>query len=225
VTVDFVHPADDLSGYRLVVVPSLYLIDPESAANLRQYVASGGALLVSYFSGIVDENDAVYSGPAPGALRDVLGVEIHEFLPLHENEIVRLSDGSIGRTWADDLHLVSAKTSVSYESGPAAGGPAITRNDYETGVAWYISTRLDVEDLTTLITGILAERSIEIATMKPGLEVVTRVGADARYTFLINHSETESTFPLTGSDLLTGESFDREIAVPPGTVRVIRHNR
>lgn len=225
VTVDFVHPAHDLSAYRLVVVPSLYLIDPASAANLRQYVASGGALLVSYFSGIVDENDVVYSGPAPGALRDVLGVEIHEFLPLRENETVRLSDGSIGRSWADDLHLVSAKTSVSYESGPAAGGPATTRNDYETGVAWYISTRLDVEGLTTLITGILAERSIKIATMKPGLEVVTRVGADARYTFLINHSETESTFQLTGSDLLTGEYFDGEIAVPPGKVRVIRHSR
>ena len=64
VTVDFVHPSHELGGYRLVVVPSLYLISPESVANLRQYVANGGALLVSYFSGVVDQNDAVYPGAA-----------------------------------------------------------------------------------------------------------------------------------------------------------------
>ena len=224
VTVDFVHPSQELSAYRMVVVPSLYLISPESTANLRQYVANGGSLLVSYFSGIVDQNDTVYSGAAPGALRDVLGVEIHEFLPLRENEAVRLSGDRIGRTWADELHLTSAETVAIYESGPAAGRPAITRNNYETGAAWYISTRLDVKDLTTLITGILAERSIEIAATKPGLEIVTRIGPDARYTFLINHSETASTFPLTGSDLLTGEFFGREIAIPAGKVRVIRHS-
>jgi beta-galactosidase len=225
VTVDFVHPGHDLSAYRLVVVPSLYLIDPQCAANLRQYVAQGGALLVSYFSGIVDQNDAVYPGAAPGALREVLGLEIHEFLPLHENETVRLSDGRVGQSWADEVHLTSAEAAASYESGPAAGGPAITRNRYEAGTAWYISTRLDVKDLTTLITGVLAERSIATAATKPGLEVVTRIGSDARYTFLINHSETDLTFPLTGSDLLTGEDFDREIAIPAGKVRVIRHGR
>jgi hypothetical protein len=54
---------------------------------------------------------------------------------------------------------------------------------------------------------------------------VTRIGSDARYTFLINHSETDLTFPLTGSDLLTGEHFDREIAIPARKVRVIRHGR
>jgi hypothetical protein len=79
--------------------------------------------------------------------------------------------------------------------------------------------------LTTLITGVLAERSIATAATRPGLEVVTRIGSDARYTFLINHSETDLTFPLTGSDLLTGEHFDREIAIPAGKVRVIRHGR
>ncbi len=225
VTVDFVHPGHDLSAYRLVVVPSLYLIDPQCAANLREYVAQGGALLVSYFSGIVDQNDAVYPGAAPGALREVLGLEIHEFLPLRENETVRLSDGRVGQAWADEVHLTSAEATATYESGPAAGGPAITRNHYQAGTTWYISTRLDVKDLTTLITGVLAERSIATAAMRPGLEVVTRIGSDARYTFLINHSETDLTFPLTGSDLLTGEHFDREIAIPARKVRVIRHGR
>lgn len=54
-----------------------------------------------------------------------------------------------------------------------------------------------MKDLATLITGILPERSIEIAATKPGLEIVTPIGPDAYYRFLIDHCETASTFPLT----------------------------
>src|SRR5262249_49771617 len=83
-TVDFLHPGAALSGYRLVVVPSLYLTTPEATANLTGYVRAGGTLVVSYFSGIVDANDSFHPGGFPGGLRDVLGLEVEEFLPLRE---------------------------------------------------------------------------------------------------------------------------------------------
>jgi beta-galactosidase len=67
VSVDFAHPDNDLSGYDLVIAPSLYLVGPDAAANLAAYVRGGGHLVVSYFSGIVDDNDTVYPGAAPGA--------------------------------------------------------------------------------------------------------------------------------------------------------------
>ena len=74
VTVDFVHPAADLSGYDVLFAPSLYLIDDASAENIRAFVTRGGTLAVSYFSGIVASNDDVPYGPYPGQLRDVLGL-------------------------------------------------------------------------------------------------------------------------------------------------------
>ena len=40
---------------------------PRAGRNLRRYVEAGGTLVVSYFSGIVDEHDAVHPGPYPGA--------------------------------------------------------------------------------------------------------------------------------------------------------------
>ena len=81
-TVDFAHPAADLSRYPLVVAPSLYLTTPQAADNLRRYVEDGGTLVVCGFSGIVDANDRVYPGAYPGALRDVLGLTVEEWLPL-----------------------------------------------------------------------------------------------------------------------------------------------
>lgn len=93
-TVDFVHPERALDDYRLVVVPSLYLTTPAAAENLRRYVAGGGTAVVSYFSGIVDADDAVHPGGFPGALRDLLGLTVEEFLPLRTGETVRLGPAS-----------------------------------------------------------------------------------------------------------------------------------
>ena len=90
-TADFAHQSMDLSRYRLVVVPQSYVLRAEEAANLRRYVEGGGTLVVSYFSGIVDENDAVHLGGYPGALRDVLGVRVDEFLPLAAGQSVAVT--------------------------------------------------------------------------------------------------------------------------------------
>ncbi len=90
-TADFAHPVADLSRYRLVIAPALYLTTERAAANLRRYVEGGGTLVVSCFSGIVDERDRVYPGPYPGALRDVLGLTVEEWLPLRAGERVTLS--------------------------------------------------------------------------------------------------------------------------------------
>ena len=75
-TVDVVHPSADLSAYRLVVVPTLYLCSDALAPALEGVVARGGHVLVTYFSGIVDEHDHVRLGGYPGAFRALLGVRV-----------------------------------------------------------------------------------------------------------------------------------------------------
>ncbi len=42
IVADFARPQDDLSGYRLVLVPNLYLVGDEGAASLTTYVKGGG---------------------------------------------------------------------------------------------------------------------------------------------------------------------------------------
>ncbi len=102
-TVDVVHPATDLSGYRLVVVPTLYLCSDAAAAALDAYVRAGGHALVTYFSGIVDESDHVRLGGYPGAFRELLGVRVEEFAPLLPGDAVTLDDGSRADLWTEVL--------------------------------------------------------------------------------------------------------------------------
>jgi beta-galactosidase len=147
-TVDLARPSQDLSGYKLVVAPASYLLTAEAAANLTAYVAAGGTLLVSYFSGIVDEHDAVHPGGFMAPLRDALGVQVEEFLPLRDGEVLTVTyragtagagaattDATelTGTVWADDLVLHGAEPVGSYVDGPKPGGAAITRHRHGAG--------------------------------------------------------------------------------------------
>jgi len=226
-TVDFVHPSADLSAYRLVVVPSLYLVSTEAAANLAAYVAGGGTLVVSYFSGIVDEHDAIHPGGHPGALRELLGLTVEEFLPLRAAQTVELEQGCLGEVWAEDLVLQGAEPILHYVDGPAAGKPAITRHRFGDGHAWYLSTRLRGEHLDHVLVRACADAGVPTARadLPSSVEVVRRVGADASYLFAINHGDTDAAVPVAGTEILTGEVCDGSLKVPAGEVRVVREPR
>ncbi|MEZ0066208.1 beta-galactosidase [Streptacidiphilus sp. MAP12-20] len=223
VTVDFVHPGADLSRYRLVVAPSMYVTRTAWAENLRAWVRSGGTLLTSYFTGIVDEHDAVHLGGYPGALRDVLGVRTEEFLPLRKDETTRLvapprmdgadaAPGTAGR-WAEDLALDGASAVLQHADGPAAGRPAVTRHRFGDGTAWYVATAPDPGTLDAVLRAALADAGVRTPSGLPdGVERVRRAdGSGSSWDVVINHTAADATVPTPSGPL----------SVPAGTVRVL----
>ncbi|MFG1681438.1 beta-galactosidase [Nonomuraea sp. NPDC049269] len=218
VTVDFVHPSADISGYRLVVVPSSYLLAEGSAKNLQRYVESGGHLLVSYFSGIVDENDTVHAGAYPGALREVLGLSVEEFHPLRELETVTLTGGATGRIWSERVRLERAVAMRHFTDGPDAGHPAVTANAFGGGTASYLAAALGGDDLRALLGEVLDRAGVSRPRDLPDTLELVRRGA---FAFLINHGDAPVTVTgMTGTDLLTGAPFTGE--VPAGGVAVVK---
>ncbi|MDG4860067.1 beta-galactosidase [Streptomyces sp. T-3] len=228
-TVDFAHPEADLSAYPLVVVPALYLMTQAAGDNLRAYVEQGGTLVVSYFSGIVDEHDAVHPGAHPGALRDVLGLTVEEFSPLLPGQRVRVAAGDsaelTGDVWTEIVIPRGAETVWTYADGPAAGRPALPRHRLGEGTAWYVSTRLGAGDLDALLGPACEDAGIAPRTELPrDVEVVRRTGESGTFVFAVNHTATEAKVPLEahGTELLTGERAAGRLAVPAGAVRVVR---
>lgn len=225
ITVDFVHPESDLSGYKLVLAPSSYLLTDKSAQNIEKYVSSGGKIAVNYFSGVVDENDTVRIGGLAKALHQVLGLEIHEFLPLRVEESlsVELTSGQSvhtlrGDVWADDILVTTAQVKGTFVDGPNPGGAAITRNQMGGGVAWYLSTRLTEQNLRTVLDDIYLDAGVEPDRTYPtDFEVVHRDDKDAQttYSFLINHGEEEVLY----------ESAGTSNHVPAGAVRMVKSAR
>ncbi|MDF9810964.1 beta-galactosidase [Streptomyces sp. SPB162] len=228
-TVDFAHPEADLSGYPLVVVPALYLTTERAGANLRAYVEGGGTLVVSYFSGIVDEHDSVHPGAHPGALRDVLGLTVEEHAPLLAGERVRMAAGDGAEleadVWTEFVVPRGAEPVWTYVDGPAAGHPAVTRHALGAGSAWYVSARLGADALDAVLAAASADAGVGPRDELPrDVEVVRRTGEHGSYLFAINHTGAETKVPLesAGTELLTGERAAGLLAVPAGAVRVVR---
>ncbi|MEV7978228.1 beta-galactosidase [Streptomyces sp. NPDC086519] len=228
-TVDFARPESDLSAYPLVVVPALYLMTEAAGNNLREYVENGGTLVVSYFSGIVDEYDAVHEGAYPGPLRETLGLGVEEFSPLLKDQRVRLTgpDGLelTGDVWTEFVVPQGAETVWTYADGLTAGLPAVTRHPLGEGTAWYVSTRLDAHGLDAVLGRAAEDAGIAPRAELPrDVEVVRRTGESGSFLFAVNHTGTDAKVPLEahGTELLTGERAAGRLAVPAGTVRVVR---
>ncbi|WP_326820065.1 beta-galactosidase [Streptosporangium sp. NBC_01756] len=185
VTADFAHPSTDLSAYRMVLVPSLYLISDADAENLCRYVEGGGTLVVSFLSGVADEHARIRLGGYPGALRDLLGIRVEEFHPLAPGTAVPLSGpggepAGTGTFWSEHVHLEGAEALARYTGTALTGLPAITRHRYGAGTARYVSTRLADDAYARLL-------ELEQAPV----ELVRR----GEWLFAINHGNDEQPVP------------------------------
>ncbi|MFJ1974755.1 beta-galactosidase [Streptomyces sp. NPDC087903] len=229
IAVDFVRPDADLSSYRLVLAPSLYLVDDESAANLTDFAARGGTLAVGFHSGAVDENCHVRPGGYPGAFREALGVRTDELFPLLPGERADLTGGGTASLWTERVRLAGARAVTSYTSGPLPGVPAVTRHAHGTGTAWYVATLPDAGTLAALLDRVCAEAGVASVRVTPeGVEAVLRRGEEADYLFLVDHRGAGAEVPVAADavELLTGEPLKGgTVTVPPGGVVVVREPR
>jgi beta-galactosidase len=210
-----VVPVDaGLGGYDVVVAPILHVVPAHLAARLSDFVAGGGHLVTTYFSGIVDEHDHVWLGGYPGALRELLGIRIEEFAPLPDGEHVLLDNGTAGTLWTDRIDVVGADVEVLawYKTGDQAGRPAITRRGTGGGSAAYVSTRLGPAGLRPVLADLLSAAGVHSDLPEPlrgRLELAVRGDDRTEFWFLINR--TDEPLDLSG---ITGDTVPADPSAP-----------
>jgi beta-galactosidase len=233
VTVDIVSPDSDLSNYRLVVAPLLHMLRPGVSQNLEQFVEHGGTLLVTFFSGIVDQHDHVVLGGYPAELRKLLGIHIEEFDPwtVEMTNSIVIEDGPLKGTysctlWGELIHLEGAQAIARFASDYYANSPALTVNQYGQGRAYYLATHSNNELIAKLMHELCQKSAVSSVLKAPaGIEVTQRVGSDSRSLyFLLNHNNTPKQVDLPAGrfiSLLTGDEVENRIELPAKDVAVL----
>jgi beta-galactosidase len=225
ITTDFRRSTDDLSGYKLVIVPMQYLMTDAGAANIAAFAEAGGRVLVTYFSGIVDENDHIRLGGYPGAFREMLGVQIEEFFPLHDGETIGLSAFGGGALFSELGVSNGAEVLAQFTDGAVAGSPAITRNPVGSGAAYYVATRLTENGTDELLSWIAIDASVAVPPEpQADVEVVRRSNGERSWLFVINHSAEDARLTTDGVELIGGVPVNGTLVVPAGKVAVVRQS-
>jgi beta-galactosidase len=234
VPVDILSADDDLSGHNLVIAPLLHLVSEPQAEAIAGYVRDGGTFVTTYFSGVVGEDARAWLGgrPGPAALGRTLGIRVEAVDPFVEghtnglaweaSESVQGRDAGRCELWAEVVHLDGAEVVATFTEDFVAGSPAITRNAFGRGRAWYVATRPEIRLLDDFIGMLLDQSGIEPPMDVPaGIEMTQRVSETGRYTFLLNHGDEPIVVPLpheqrellSGRDIATVELGPREIAI------------
>lgn len=161
VDVDMVDMDGDLEGYRVVIAPLNYMYRKGYAEKVRQFVEQGGCYITTCWSGEADDTDLVYTGNHP--LEDVLGIRTEEIdVPdgYCENSI-RYQGTDYRITGLCGLvHAKGAEVLAEYQNDFYKGYPALTRNSYGNGEAYYIASINEHQFLKDFYDGILQEKGL-----------------------------------------------------------------
>lgn len=207
---DAVAVTADLSGYDVVLAPALHVLADGVAERLAEVAARGGTVVVTFLSGLVDAHARAYLGDPP--LTSLLGVRVDEWdsrEPATVNPVTLPGGPDVAaRLHFDLITPVTAAVEGVYGADFYAGTPAVTRNEYGGGEAWYVGTALEQAGVDRVVRRALDRHGLagpyaDVA----GLEVATRVTADGvPLTFLLNHRDepVEVVADRDATDLLTG---------------------
>jgi len=230
--VDVVSAAASLDGYDVVLAPALHMVKGDLAARLESVAARGGSVITTFLSGRVDEDDNAFLMDVPGPLGALTGVRVDEWdarEPSFVNPVLLPEGVSVEARLLFELVIPQGAAVVgTYQADWYAGTPAVTRNAFGEGDAWYVAAGLDQAGVSWVVRQVLDRHGLtgpypEVSDV----ECAHRVAPDGtRLQFLLNHrdSAVDVTSAVTGVDLLTGDrvAHGAPLRLDPQGVRILR---
>ncbi len=235
ISVDIVNADADLSGYKLVIAPMLYMLRPGVAERLSAVVEGGGTLVGTYFSGYVDENDLIFQNGFLGPLRDLFGITVEEIDARYPQQTVDVVidynelglDGIFqANTFCERIHTTTAEVLAEYAGVWYSSEPAITLNRVGNGQAIYVASRNDAAFTSSLLHRLVIQLDIESATpfnLPEGVSATKRTTEKGEFLFILNTTVETHWLPLPGTyrEVLNNQVISESLELGPYGVAVL----
>jgi beta-galactosidase len=228
--IDLIGPGSDLSLYRIVFAPVVYVLSEAQAEKIRQYVRAGGIFVTNFRLGVKTESSQIIKRPLPGYLADVMGVTVEDYVPIYADNPHLKFGSMLGSAdlecgiWTDILKPSTAEVLANYSSGQHSGKAAITANTFGKGKAVYIGADLRPPDLSRVLGTFTASVGVKPPFEVPlGVELTMRRSGNKRWICLLNHNAGAQTINLPGTfkDAVSGESHSGATELPGYSVMVL----
>ncbi|HUY81382.1 MAG TPA: beta-galactosidase [Acidobacteriaceae bacterium] len=228
--VDIVDAKQDLSKYKVLCAPTMYIVSRGQAERIRSFVKQGGTFIAGIRLGVKDEYSRIVGTPLPGLLRDVMGCEVYDYEPIYGlKRGVGFSGMLAGpkaecQIWADILKPDSAETLATYADGQYVGRAAITLNRYGKGKAIYVGCHLDAPELGRVLLTLLGAAGVQLKhEAAAGVEITSRESAGQSWTYILNHTGKAQSIRLGGTyrELSGGGPVSGSLELPAYGVKVL----
>jgi len=242
IPVDIISQDSDLSQYKVIIAPIMYMVKAGLKKKLTETVRDGTVFITTFSSGIVDENDCVFAEGYPGPLTDILGIQIEEYDVSARDEkrkieyinakSPRLQGAYQVDMWYDFIHTKGAEVLAVFKDSYFKDKPAITENILGKGSAYYIGTNPEDKFLKLFLLDTLKRNGIKSILEAPkGIEAVYELSDKYSYIFALNHNNKKVRIKINDSYLNNADSFELlkkqkigyEIELEPYGVSIIKN--
>ena len=205
---------EDLSRYKLLVVPGMYLLGKASTDAIRKFVADGGTAIMTAWSGKVNEHNQWYDTPLPGRLTDVFGLRTNEFYN-GGALVTKIGDedikGSIGHYEVLEPSTAQVQARFTNVDGTP---PAITVNNFGKGRAIYVATPAQPQIMRPLYRQLYASLGIAPGPKTPDGVYAREVEGRVLY---VNTTGGAKEIPIDGAmkGVLSGKQYAGTLRLEP----------
>ena len=217
--VDMIDMEQDLSGYKIVAAPMLYMFRAGFEEKVRAFVEQGGTFVLTYWSGIVDETDLCFLGGTPHGLMDVMGLRSTEIDGLFDwesntgipapNNCLNLTKNYSCTNLCELVNPSTAETLMTYGDDFYAGMPALTKNNFGAGKAYHVCADFEQAFYDEFYAKLVKEAGVTLvlSDIPDGVLVNTRENENGLFVFVqnFNPKEVEIALPLTDYKVIVGE--------------------
>ena len=220
---DIINMDQDLTDYQIIAAPMLYMFRSGIEQKLRTFVQNGGILIMTYWSGIVNETDLCHLGGTPHHLIDVLGIRSEEIDGLYDNQCNHMVPASnnfmtLPATYlcthlCDLVQLKGAVPLMQYADNFYAGYPALTVHKYGDGLAFYLCAVAVDTFYYDFYSQIIQEQELPVIMdhIPEGIEVSSRSSGRQEFIFAQNYTDSPIPFTLPGHAQILFGKYDGTI--------------
>jgi beta-galactosidase len=237
--VDFVFPeTTDLSQYKVVVVPALYIASDELLKRLADYVRNGGHVVMTFKSGFCNEYSTVRWEMAPGPLREAAGFHYQEFSSLEKPLTLKGDPFGVGAAnqvsdWAEMIITDKARTLATYDHPFFGKYPAVTENQFGAGTLTYEGTLVSDALQEKILARVMGAAGLTGPDQALPASVrvrhgQNRLGQTLHYYFNYSQDDRSVTYAYgPGTELLGQKSLAKgaSIALGPWDVAIVEENQ
>lgn len=227
------HPTlESLQQYEVLFYPHASILTKERMALLEQYVAGGGKLVMGCRTGYKDLNGKCVMEYLPGLAAKVTGTDIPEY------SFVAPDDGKVMVDWNgvkieaavfnDLLAPVGDGAEVlgTYVSSYYAGTPALVKNSFGEGEAYYFGGAFALDTAAVFLEKLgVAQPWSQVISLPESCELAVRRKEGRYYLFVLNYLPEPAEIILKKelTDLLEGGNASGHLQVEGYGVKVFSY--